>query len=145
MYGGPPPPVMGRWELVSMQVDKKEPDKDDPMHWSWLDFSSKKVARLAGPKPPNVVYAITWDTENKKLTLAKLRPPTSSATFTYDLPEPDKLELQGSMDGKAIAAALKRSPRNITSSRTAAFNGFRRCPTIADEIVFHDWARANLG
>ena len=31
MYGGPPAPVLGRWDLVSMQIDKKEPDKDDPM------------------------------------------------------------------------------------------------------------------
>ena len=75
MYGGPPAPVVGRWELVSMQIDKKEPAKDDPMSWSWLDFSNRKIMRLAGPKPPTVVYMITWDTEEKKLTLAKVSRP----------------------------------------------------------------------
>ena len=93
-----------------MQIDSKDADKDDPLYWSWLDFSNRKVMRLAGPKPPNVVYLITWDTAGKKLTLAKVREPTWSTTFQYDLPESDKLELEGSMDGKAIAATLKRVP-----------------------------------
>jgi hypothetical protein len=107
MYGGPPHPVGGRWEVVWIQVDQKEPGKDDPVKWSWLDFTNRKLVRLAGPKPPNLAYKITWDTENKKLSLGKFSTPTWSATFTYDLPEPDKLELQGSMDGKAISATLK--------------------------------------
>ena len=71
------------------RLTKQEPAKDDPTNWSWLDFSNRKFIRLAGPKPPNSVYMITWDTENKKFTLAKFRTPTWSATFTYDLPEPD--------------------------------------------------------
>jgi hypothetical protein len=41
MYGGPPAPIAGRWDLVSMQIDEKEPDKDDPMTWRWLDFTSR--------------------------------------------------------------------------------------------------------
>ncbi len=108
--GGPPAPVVGRWELVTMQVDKTEPGNDDPLNWSWLDFSNRKTMRLAGPKPPTVAYLITWDTPGKKLTLAKVRDPKWSATFKYDLPEPEKLELEGSMDGKAITATLKRAP-----------------------------------
>ena len=128
MYGGPPPPVAGRWELVSMQVDKKEPDKDDPVSWSWLDFSNRKFIRLAGPKPPNSVYMITWDTEAKKLTLGKFRAPEWSATFTYDLPEPDQLELQGSMDGKAISATLKRTPEKRYELMTRGFHWIQEMP-----------------
>ena len=62
-------PVSGRWDLVSMQVDKKEPGKDDSVRWSSLDFSNRKYMRLAGPKPPTVVHLITWDTKEKNLTL----------------------------------------------------------------------------
>jgi hypothetical protein len=128
MYGGPPPPVIGRWELVSMQVDEKEPDKDDPMNWSSIDFSSKKVARLVGPKPPAAVYTITWDPKEKKLALAKLRTPTSSATFTYDLPEPDQLELEGSMDGKAVSATLKRAPEKHYQLKERGFQWIQELP-----------------
>ncbi len=128
MYGGPPAPVVGRWELVTMQIDQKEPGKDDPMNWSSLDFSSKKFMRLAGPKPPNLVYMITWDTDKKNLTLAKFRTPTWSATFRYDLSEPDKLELQGSMDGKAISASLKRATEKSYELMNRGFHWIQELP-----------------
>ena len=128
MYGGPAPPVIGRWELVSIWVDDQEPDKDDPMNWSSLDFSSKKVVRLIGPKPPAVVYTITWDTQQKKLTLAKLRSPTPSATFSYDLPEPDQLELEGSIDGKAVSATLKPAPEKRYQLRDRGFQWIQELP-----------------
>ena len=49
-----------------MQVDKKEPGNDDPLNWRWLDFSNRKFMRMAGPKPPNLAYKITWDTPGKE-------------------------------------------------------------------------------
>jgi len=107
---------------------KKEPGKDDPMNWSWLDFSNRKVMRLAGPKPPTAVYLITWDTEDKKLTLAKVSTPTWSATFRYDLPEPDKLELQGSMDGKAVSATLKHAPEKRYELMNRGFHWIQELP-----------------
>jgi hypothetical protein len=128
MYGGPPAPVAGRWELVSMQVDNKEPGKDDPMNWSWLDFSNRKFMRLAGPKPPNVVYTTTWDAENKKLTLGRFSVPTWSATFTYDLPGPEELELKGSMDGKAVSATLKRAPEKSYELMDRGFHWIQEMP-----------------
>jgi hypothetical protein len=128
MYGGAPAPVLGRWELVSMEVDQNKPAEDDPMNWSWLDFSNRTFLRLAGPKPPNIVYLITWDTESKKLTLTKVRTPTWSATFSYDVPEPDKLELRGSMDGKAISAALKRAPEKRYELMSRGFNWIQELP-----------------
>lgn len=110
MYGGPPAPVVGRWEIVSIQVDQKKPGKDDPTNWSSLEFSNRKLMRLAGPKPPNVVYLVTWDTKEKKLALANFRKPEWSAAFNYALPRPDELKLEGSIDGKKIRASLKRAP-----------------------------------
>jgi len=128
MYGGPPAPVAGRWDLVSIEVDKKEPDKDDPMNCNWIDFSNKKFVRLVGPKPTGSVYMITWHTKEKKVTLAKFREPTPSATFTYNLPEPDKLEFQGSMDGKAISATLKRTPEKRYQLRDRGFQWIQEMP-----------------
>ncbi len=128
MHGGPPAPVLGRWERVAVQVDGKEPGNDDPLNWSWLDFSNRKTMRLAGPKPPTVVYLITWDTPGKKLTLAKVRDPKWSATFKYDLPEPEKLELEGSMDGTAIAATLKRAPEKRYELMNRGFHWISELP-----------------
>ena len=65
--------------------------------------------RLAGPKPPNAFYSITWNAEGKKLILTKFRATDWSATFSYEQPEADALELRGSIDGKAISASLKHA------------------------------------
>ncbi len=128
LYAGPPAPVAGRWEVVSMEVEKKVPDRDDPMNWSSLDFSNRKTLRLAPAKPPTVAYRIAWNTAEKKLTLAKVREPAWSATFTYDLPEPDKLELQGSMDGKAVRATLKPAPEKRYELMNRGFRWIQELP-----------------
>jgi hypothetical protein len=128
MYGGPPAPVLGRWDLVSIAVDKNKPADDDPMNWSWLDFSNSKIMRLSGRKPPVTAYLITWNTESKKLTLNKVRPPQMSVTFDYDLPEPEMLTLQGSMDGKWITANLKRAAEKRYELMTRGFNWIQELP-----------------
>ncbi len=128
MYGGPPPPIAGRWDLASMQVDQKEPEKDDPVSWRWVDFSNRRFVRLAGPKPPNASYLITWEAEAKKLKLTKFRDSAWSATFTYELPEPDLLELQGSLDGKAIAATLVRTAEKRYELMNRGFHWVQEMP-----------------
>jgi hypothetical protein len=128
MYGGAPAPVLGRWDLVTIEVDKKKPAVDDPMNWSWLDFSNRKIMRLAGPQPPTMVYLITWDTEAKKLSLNKVRTPTWSATLSYNVPEPDKLEIQGLVDGKAVSATLKRVKEKRYELMNRGFNWIQELP-----------------
>jgi hypothetical protein len=128
MYGGPPAPVSGRWDLDSMRVDDKEPPQDDPMKWSWLDFSNRKFMRLAGPKPPHTIYSVTWDADKKKLTLANFRKPGWSAAFTYDQSAPEMLDLRGSMDGKAISASLKRAPEKSYELMNRGFHWIQELP-----------------
>jgi hypothetical protein len=128
MYGGPPAPVTGRWDLVSMTIDKKEPGDDDPLKWAWLDFSNRKFIRLSGPKPPPMVYMITWHMNEKKLTLAKFREPMWSATLSFDLPEPDKLNLEGTVDGKIVSASLKRAPEKHFELTTRGFQWIQELP-----------------
>ena len=43
MYGGPPAPLAGRWDLVSMQVDQNEPGKDDPTSCALARFQRPEV------------------------------------------------------------------------------------------------------
>jgi hypothetical protein len=128
MYGGAPAPVLGRWELVLIEVDKVKPAEDDPMNWSWLEFSNRQIMRLSTRKPPAVAYLITWDAESKKLTLKKVRSPTSTATFSYDVPEPDKLVLEGSMDGKSVRATLKRAAEKRYELTSRGFNWIQEMP-----------------
>src|SRR5262249_54941451 len=99
-HGGPPLPVTGRWEVVSMRLNDKDGDKSDPNTWTAIDFTNKALVRTFSSKPPNLVYRANWSVSENKLALNKLLPPASTAEFTYTLSESDKFELRGTLDGK---------------------------------------------
>jgi hypothetical protein len=127
-HGGPQPPALGRWDVTSMRIDDKELTKGDPKTWVWLDFMNKSMARLSGLKPPMLAYRIAWNSETKNLTLTRFSAPGWSAIFTYEFPEPDALELRGLMDGKAIAATLKRAPEKRYELMTRGFHWVQELP-----------------
>jgi hypothetical protein len=127
-YGALPVPVGGRWDVVEMRIDGKEPSKSDPLAWTWLEFTNKTILRLAGPTPPTLVYRMTWNPDSKELTLAKIVGPASSGKLSYDLSEAGQLELQGTMDGKAITATLQRTPEKQYQLMTRGFHWVQELP-----------------
>jgi hypothetical protein len=127
-HGGPQPPALGRWDVVSMQIDNREPSKGDPKAWVSLDFMNKSLLRLSGPTPPTVVYRIAWKPEAKNVTFTKFSAPEWSASFAYEFPRPDALELRGSVDGKAIVATLKRAPEKHYELMTRGFHWIQELP-----------------
>jgi hypothetical protein len=127
-YGPLPVPVRGRWDVVRLRIDGQEPNKSDPPLWTWLEFSNKAILRLAGPTPAPLPYRITWNPDSKELTLSKFGGPTSPATFMYDLLEADKLELRGTIDGKAIVATLQRAPEKQYPLTTRGFHWVQELP-----------------
>ena len=127
-YGALPLPVGGRWDVVRMRIDGREPSKSDPLMWTWLEFTNNTILRLAGPTPPPLPYRMTWNPDRKELTLSKFGGPTSSATFVYDLPQSDKLELRGTMDGKAIMATLQRAPEKQHPLTNRGFHWVQELP-----------------
>jgi hypothetical protein len=127
-YGDLPLPIRGRWDVVQMRIEGKEPDKSDPLRWTWLEFTNKMILRLAGPTAAPTPYRMTWNPDSNELTLAKFGGPTTSATLVYDLPEPDRLELQGTMDGKAIVATLQRAPEKQYPLMNRGFHWVQELP-----------------
>jgi hypothetical protein len=127
-YGALPLPIGGRWDVVRMRIDGKEPNPSDPPMWTWLEFSNKTILRLAGPTPAPAAYRMTWNPEGKELTIDRIGGPSASATFSYDLSEADQLELQGTMDGKAILATLQRAPEKQHPLTTRGFHWVQELP-----------------
>jgi hypothetical protein len=127
-YGALPVPGGSRWDVVGMCIDGKEPSKSDPPMWTWLEFTNKTILRLAGSKPPPLAYRMTWDPDRKELTISRIGGPTSSATFVYELPEPDRLELRGTMEGKAIQATLQRAPEKQYPLMARGFHWVQELP-----------------
>jgi hypothetical protein len=94
----------------------------------WLDFMNKSLVRLSGPTPPALVYRIVWNSETKDLTLTRFSTPGWSASFRYDFPQPDALEITGSMDGKTIVATLKRAPEKQYELINRGFHWVQELP-----------------
>jgi hypothetical protein len=127
-HGGPPAPVKGHWEKVTLQIDGKDVDPNDVLNWKSLDFTNKAMVRITGPKPPMMVYNTTWNPDEKKLTLGKFTDDQWSAEFTYNLPTADKLELTGKMDGKAIKGTFKLIPEKKTELMNREFHWIQEMP-----------------
>ncbi len=127
-HGALPLPAGSHWDVIRMQIDDKELSKGDPQSWTWLEFTNKSVMRLAGPTPAPMPYRTTWKPDSKELTLSKFGGPAFSATFTYELPEPDKLELRGTMEGKAITATLQRTPEKQYQLMNRGFHWVQELP-----------------
>jgi hypothetical protein len=123
-----PAPIPGRWDVVSLRVDPNEPVADAPLAWSWLDFSNRSMLRLGGPKPPSAAYRVAWNPEGQTFSLSKFGVPSWSATFAYDLPQPDRLELHGRMDGKEIVATLKPAPERRYELMDRGFHWIQERP-----------------
>jgi hypothetical protein len=127
-YGALPVPIAGRWDVVRMQIDDKEANPSDPLRWTWLEFSNKTILRLAGPTPAPLPYRMTWNPDSNELTIARFGGPTEAATFSYELPEADKLQLRGTMEGKAIEATLQRAPEKEHPLMTRGFHWVQELP-----------------
>jgi hypothetical protein len=85
------------------------------------------MVRLYGPKAP-LSYRTEWQAEENRITLKKFSDPQYSATFTYALPETDKLELNGTMDGKRIKARFKQAPAKKYELTNRGFHWIQELP-----------------
>jgi hypothetical protein len=128
IYGVAPPPILGRWDVVSMSIDKRELKKDDAANWKWIDVSERGMIRVSKPSPPSLAYRSAWNAVEKSLTLTKFTAPTWKATLTYDLPQPDLLKLSGSMDDKPIAVTLRPSAEKHQELKTRGFHWIQELP-----------------
>jgi hypothetical protein len=128
LYGQSPPPVVARWEVVSMSIDKKDTKKDDAAAWKWIDVSERGILRISTVTPPNFAYRATWNSVDKSISLTKFIDPTWKATLTYDLPQPDKLKLTGTIDGKTIAATLRPSSERHLELKTRGYHWIQEMP-----------------
>jgi hypothetical protein len=130
MYGGPPGPVSGRWDVESMEIDRKDVAKDDPELWSWLDFSTRGLMRVSIPRANTKIvgYRVNWIGMLNKVTLTRYIPPRPPAVFDFELKAPDKLVLQGMLEGKAIAVRLKPAEEKQYELMNRGFHWIQELP-----------------
>lgn len=110
----PRPPLHGIWVAEEMVVDGvvRPPLLTDATRWRYLvfDYPDFVSLRLMDSKSENgrQAYRIKVDEARGRLTFTKWRDVKWRTAFTYRRPAPDVLEMQGTMDGQAIRARLRR-------------------------------------
>jgi hypothetical protein len=128
LYGKSPPPVVGRWEVVSMTIDKKEAKQDNAGTWKSIDVSERGIVRVSATSLPTVPYRAAWDAGQKSLALTKFASPTWRASLTYAIPEPDLLKLSGTIDDKTIAVTLRPSAEKHLELKSRGYHWIQELP-----------------
>ena len=127
-YGGPPTPVTGRWERVSLQIDTKDASPNDPLNWKFLDFVNKSMVRITSQNAPMTVYRTAWSADGNLLTLTRFTGQAWNAQLTFALPAPDKFELHGTINGKALKATFKPVPEKKYELTNRSFHWIQEMP-----------------
>jgi hypothetical protein len=116
LYGDltPRPPLYGIWRADEMVVDgvARPPLLTDGTRWRYLVFSYSDFVSLrlmdGSAETGRQYFRLKLDQAKGRMTLLKYRNAKWRAAFSYRQPAPGVLDLEGTMDGQAIRARLRR-------------------------------------
>jgi uncharacterized membrane protein YphA (DoxX/SURF4 family) len=124
-YGGgrAKPELYGIWSVTEFSVDGKPlpPLTTDENRWQHLVFDEPEIVtyqRMDGELVPSPA-----EVDAGTITLPELR-----ATFTVDRPEPDRLSLDGRLDGQAVTMSLERVDLDSFTIRSRGFHWVQEYP-----------------
>ncbi len=126
--GSPKPEFYGIWEVTDFTVDGKTlpPLTTDEIRWQRLVFDTPGAVtyqRMDG-ELVDVVAAAGTNT----LTLTSGTDAAPMATFTVDRPAPDRLRLDGRLDGRPVTMSLRRQPLEDFLLRNRGFHWVQEQP-----------------
>jgi hypothetical protein len=108
------PPLYGIWRADEVVVDgiARPPLLTDGTRWRYLIFDYPELASLrlmdASSENARQYFKLKLDEAKGRMTFSKHRDPKWRAVFSYRKPALDVLEMQGTMEGHAIHARLRR-------------------------------------
>jgi len=106
------PPLYGAWSVDQLTVDgvERPPLVTDAQRWRWVVFDRPQVIAIHTMDDRRERYALAADYPQHRLTLTARQAKTKGAlgTFDYRHPSPDRLEMQGTFEGRRIVAVLRR-------------------------------------
>jgi uncharacterized membrane protein YphA (DoxX/SURF4 family) len=106
-----PPTIRGVWAVDELTVDGivQPAVMTDSQRWRRLVFDRVEWLGIQYMNDSHHAYVSKIDTGNKKILLSSAEHPKGE-TLTYQLPEPDKMTLEGMLDGRRVSAKLTRIP-----------------------------------
>jgi hypothetical protein len=115
-YGGgaPKSPLYGIWNVEQMSIDgvTRSPLITDWGRWRRVVFQSPAAMSFQRMDDTFAGYPVTIDTSAKTLTLTKAADKNWKSVFSFQQPEPERLILDGQMDGHKVRMETRLFDRN---------------------------------
>ncbi len=111
--GAPKSPLYGIWNVAATSIDgiERAPLLTDNDRWRRIIFQIPERTSFQRMDDTFAYFDSKFDAAKKSLTMTKYDDPTWSATFTFQQTAPDRLVLDGEMDGKSVQMRLELQPR----------------------------------
>lgn len=104
--------VRGVWTADELVVDGivQPPLMTDSQRWRRFILDGTTWTSIQYMDDHHALFNSTVDTEKKSITLWPPAQPDKKDTLTYELPQPDKMVLEGELEGHQVNARLTRIP-----------------------------------
>ena len=123
-------PLHGIWEVEEFSFDgePRPPLVTDQVRWRRVIFDYPRALAVQLMGDTRQRYRLELDSENRTLSLTKRDDPNWKTVFTYEQPEPERLTLTGSVDGRSIQARLRRADESQFLLRSRGFHWINEYP-----------------
>ncbi len=103
-------PLRGIWAVDEFIIDAapRPPLITDTQRWQRVIFDNPDELTIQPMDGTLQQYAMKLDTVSKSASLLGIDKPGSKGTLTINISQPDRLTLQGEMDGHQVSAVLSR-------------------------------------
>jgi len=112
--GAPRPPLYGIWNVEQMQIDgvTRSPLLTDWGRWRRLVVQNATALSFQRMDDSFTGYPAAFDMNAKTITLTKPADKNWKATFAFTQPDPERLVLDGQMDGHRVRMETRLFDRN---------------------------------
>jgi hypothetical protein len=107
----PRPPLYGIWNVEEFTIDGevRPPVVTDPTRWRRVIFDYPQVLAVQLMSDSRQRYLLKLDADEHTLALSRRDDPDWKAMLTFSEPGPGRLVLEGTFQGRAVRAQLRRS------------------------------------
>ena len=128
--GAPKSPLYGIWNVDYMAIDgvERAPLVTDYDRWRRVVFDTPQAMAFQRMDDTFARFGNKIDEAGRRVTLTNAADRQWTAGFTFSRTSPDKLTLQGTMDGKAVEMRMTLFPREQFLLVSRGFNWIQEFP-----------------
>jgi len=123
-------PLYGVWNVEELQVDGPAgpPPGAEALQWRRLIFDYPTMVTVQVASDSRQRYWLKLDEARKTLALTKRGNPAWKSSLKYQRPAPDRLTLEGTIEGRKIRASLHRADESRFLLLTRGFHWISEYP-----------------